>query len=189
MEYQAAIGSASGDGRYGASHTLLRALIETTFRALWLIYIADEAAVESFVKGRIKPDLNDLIKWIRNRKKSYPQLAQFASACAKKAAVFHSYAHAGIEQLVRRRDGFDERERIALLNFADTFLVINGEIAAVVYDDPPLRRLTLAHAARLFDESLSLAVPDAPQSATPRPQIESFLLPPLPSHRGSPSAA
>jgi len=138
LEYQGAISAASGDGRHGAAHTLLRALIETTFRALWLVYIADDATLENFVKGRLKPDLNDLIKWIRNRKKSYPQLAHFASACERKAAIFNSYAHAGIEQLARRHGGFDERERIAALNFADTFLVIDGEIAAVVHDDPPV---------------------------------------------------
>ncbi|MBX9402978.1 hypothetical protein K4L06_16845 [Lysobacter sp. BMK333-48F3] len=184
LEYQAAIAAAVGDGRNAAALTLLRALIETVFRALWLVYAAAPDQLAKLAQGRLKPDLSDFTRSLRSRKQVYPQLAQFATDCEGRAGIFNSLAHAGNELLVRQKTGYDPNESLATLDFADSFLVLSGEIAAIVHDDDALLRLSAKLSPGGFGPSVPPAAPGAP-AVEPNPARARIGLPPRPDHRDS----
>ncbi|GAB6194900.1 DUF6988 family protein [Lysobacter xanthus] len=57
MEHHAAIATLVRFRHFATAHALIRALMETTFRALWLVYVADFDSVERFCRGESKTRL------------------------------------------------------------------------------------------------------------------------------------
>jgi hypothetical protein len=153
MEHDAAIATLVRFRHFATSHTLIRALMETTFRGLWVLYLADFDNLQRFVEGKSKPDLDDMARMLAKR--GPPALRGLGAAILDQRHVFHSFAHAGLEQLVRRRNGFMPEEVRSCLLLADIFGVLAGEVGAVVHEDPDLRELTVLHARPLAIESVS----------------------------------
>ncbi|MDQ8051073.1 hypothetical protein [Luteibacter sp.] len=112
--------------------------METTVRALWLSYIAQFDVVTRLANATSRPDLDDMARAIK--KANIPELSPIGEAVLKQG-IFHSFAHAGIEQLIRRVRGYQEEEVLALLLISDTFAAMAMALAAKLYDDEPLSQL------------------------------------------------
>jgi hypothetical protein len=174
MEHHAAIATLVRFRHFATSHALIRALMETTFRALWVLYLCDFESLQRFIEGRSKPDLDDMARMLAKR--GPQELKGLGSAILDQRHVFHSFAHAGLEQLVRRRNGFMQEEVRYCLLLADTFGVLAGEVGAVVHKSLALRELTAMHARPLAIEaaSYSNSVPPPPPEwtgALPEPPV------------------
>jgi hypothetical protein len=127
-------------GHFSTAHALARPLIETTIRAIWLTYFAQFEMVEHFSNGTRKPDLDSMCRSLQKLNK--PEISPIADSVMRQGHVFHSFAHAGIEQLIRRLRGYSETEVLTLLFLSDTFAVMAMALAATIFEDSYLHELT-----------------------------------------------
>ena len=139
-EHHGAIVLLINHGHFSTALALARPLIETTIRAIWLTYFAPFDMVEHFSNGTRKPDLDVMCRSLQKLKK--PDISPIADSVMRQGHIFHSFAHAGIEQLMRRLRGYSENEVLALLLLSDSFSVMAMELAATIFDDDSLHELT-----------------------------------------------
>lgn len=86
------------------------------------------------------------------KKSGYQELKSISEKILDNKHIYHSFAHCGLEQLARRRNGFKPDDLISALITADAFTVISGEIGGLLYENLELRRMTATHSARLAKE-------------------------------------
>src|SRR5690242_17808414 len=85
MEHHAAIATLIRFRHFSAAHALIRPLMEMTFRALWLTYVADFSAIKLFLANKYKPDLDDCARLLDKRGPS--ELKGFGSAVLDQAHI------------------------------------------------------------------------------------------------------
>jgi hypothetical protein len=139
-EHHGAIAILITHGHISAAHALARPLMETTIRAIWLIYFAKFEMVKNLSNGTYKPDLDDMCRKLKGL--NHPAISPIADSVLSQRHIFHSFAHAGIEQIDRRIHGYSEEEVLALLFLSDTFAAMAMALAAVIFEDEALHELT-----------------------------------------------
>lgn len=139
-EHHGAIALLISQAHYSTAHALMRPLVETTMRALWLTYLASFTAVDELTTRPSGPDLDRICRYFVKAK--LHGLTPIAEAVLKQGSIFHSFAHAGIEQLVRRLRGYSEEEVLAALLISDVFSSVAIANAAIIFDDVKLHQLT-----------------------------------------------
>jgi hypothetical protein len=152
VEHQGAISLLMSNGYYSVAHAVIRPLTETTIRAMWLVYAASYESVDRLSSGRAKPDLDDMAKGMI-RCKTYPDLKPIAEAVTKVGSPFHDFAHAGIEQLRRRRNGFPLTEIRAGFVLTDLYGSMSAAVLASLYDSDSLRSAVEKNAWQIVEEA------------------------------------
>ena len=173
MELQGAIGTLIRFRHHAAAFALLRPLIETTLRAAWLVYVADYQSIARLLENKNTKDLDDFARALA-KKSGHDELKSIAETILDRRHTYHSFAHCGLEQLARRRNGFKPNELIIGLIISDAFAVISGEIGHLIHADNHLRELTVIHAPRLARENflrkgIGEEPPDSWTGALPAP--------------------
>ena len=151
------------NGHYAAAHALLRPLMETTTRALWLIYAAEFQQVELLVANERNNDMGDCLRALR-KKRAFPQVEMLWTLDQQANRLFHSFTHGGFEALRRRADGYQPNEIFAGLLIADLYLLIATDAIAVLHEVPLLKPLMKEAAHRLgreFGERFGTPVAEA----------------------------
>lgn len=161
IEHQGAVAALVRLRHYSSAFALIRPLMETTFRALWLLYVADYQSVRFLIADERRMYLDDLARSFTKGARP-PDLRSLALNVLDQKGIFHSFAHADVEQLVRVRSGFDGIEVLTVLLMADMFAVIAGEAAALAHGDASLHALTRVNAPRLASEMAQLN-PESPR--------------------------
>lgn len=152
IELQGAIGTLIRFHHFAGAFALLRPLMETTLRSAWLLYVADYQSIAKFLENKNTMDLDRFANALL-KKSGHSELQSISRKVIDNKHIYHSFAHCGIEQLARRRNGFKPDELMTGLMTADFFAVISGEIGGLAHRNDELRRLTSTHAGRLAKES------------------------------------
>ena len=151
IELHGAIWVLIHSAHFAAAHALLRPMMETTARALWLLYAATFEQVEALASNRHTLDMGDLLRAMQ-KKRAFPQVDILCDLDEKSKKPIHSFTHGGFEALRRRADGFEPTEIIACLLIADLYLVIATDAVAVLHETSPLKPLMKEAAGRLGEE-------------------------------------
>ena len=158
---------------YAAAHALLRPIMETTTRALWLLYTADFQQVERLAANQHTYDMGDLLRAMR-KKKPFPQIEMLCALDEQAKKLFHSFTHGGFEALRRRADGYQPNEIFAGLLIADLYLVIATDAIAVLHEMPLLKPLMKEAAHRLgreLGERFGTLVPEPDETKNGLPPV------------------
>lgn len=175
IELHAAIWVLIHSAHYAAAHALLRPMMETTARSLWLLFAASFEQVNALASNRHTLDMGDLLRAMR-KKRAFPEVEMLCALDDQVSKLFHSFTHGGFEALRRRSDGYQPAEVIACLLIADLYLVIATDAVAVSHESPLLKPLMKEAASRLTHEF-------AERFGAPLPQPDDTKsgLPPVPS--------
>lgn len=163
-------------GHFAAAHALLRPMMETTARSLWLLYAASFDQVEALAANRHTLDMGDLLRAMR-KKKAFPQIEMLCTLDEQANKLFHSFTHGGFEALRRRADGYEPAEVFACLLIADLYLVIATDAVAVLHNTPLLKPLMKEAAGRLgreFAERFGTPVADPDENMNGLPPLPSW---------------
>lgn len=152
VEHQGAVSLLMSSGYFSVAHAVIRPLTETTIRAIWLVYVASYESVSRLSCGKAKPDLDDMARAII-RSAAYPDLKPIAEAIIKVGSPFHDFAHAGIEQLKRRRAGFPLAEIRAVFVLTDLYGSMSAAVLASLYDFDSLRSAVEKNAWQIIEEA------------------------------------
>lgn len=128
--------------------------------------------VENFVNGRFAPTLDDVCRYLR--KSGISELVPLANAVLGQSPIFHSFAHAGMQQIMRRLKGFEQREIVTALIISDVFSSMSLELASRLYKNEDIHAVTAKYAQGILLESNQL------NGTTPPPGDWDGRLPELP---------
>lgn len=173
FELHGAITLLLANGFAASAHALLRPLMESVYRTLWLVYAARFVDVQRLQAGQHSHTISDLLRDLR-KKASLEQLHVLHDLQGTLGTLFNSFAHSSHEALSRRADGFTEDELVSCAFLSDMFFVIAMDAAAVIHESPLLKALMDETGSRLLKE----ASERFPRSANPSQDSQS--LPPAP---------
>ena len=134
MEHHKAIVVLMANRLYGSAMAMVRPTFEAYLRGAWLHQCADDACLESFAKGKLRPMPAAMIEDLE-------RLPSFEGGVLLKAhqaswSKMCDFTHTGVQQTIRRNtqesieSNYDEAELIEALGFADAIGVMCGlEIA------------------------------------------------------------
>lgn len=158
---------------YAAAHALLRPLMETTTRALWLLYTADFQQLEGLVANERTKDMGACLRAMR-KSRAFPEIEMLCALDEQANKLFHSFTHGGFEALRRRADGYQPNEIFAGLLIADLYVVIATDAIAVLHEMPLLKPLMKEAAHRLrreFGERFGTPVPEPDETKNGLPPV------------------
>lgn len=139
-QHHSAIGLLMHFNHMAVAHSVIRPLMEASFRACWLTYAASFQSVQALEDGSATTDLEYLARTL-SRKKEYPQIVAFSEAILGIAKIFNSFAHAGHQQMMRRDRGFFFEEIFSGIMLSDVCAVFAVEVGAAYLDSDELRSL------------------------------------------------
>lgn len=173
FELHGAITLLLANGFAASAHALLRPLMESVYRALWLVYAARFEEVQRLRDGQHSHTIHDLLRDLRKRTELM-QLQVLHDLQGTLGTLFNSFAHSSHEALSRRSEGFSEDELISCAFLSDMFFVIAMDAAAVIHDSPLLKALMDETSRRLLKEASDRFHSRA------EPQQDALGLPPAP---------
>ena len=171
IEFHGAIWVLVHSAHFAAAHALLRPMMETTARSLWLLYAASFDQVEALAANRHTLDMGDLLRAMR-KKQAFPEIEILCKLDDEASKLFHSFTHGSFEALRRRADGYQPAEVLMCLMIADLYLTIATDAIAVLHPAPLLKPLIKEAAGRLGHEfaerfGTPVAEPDATKNGLP----------------------
>ena len=147
MEYQKAIVLLVAKKIYGPAFSLMRLIVESYVRGIWLHRCATEKDLEKFAKDKV-PDFYKLLEDIEKLESHEDKVLSRMKERSWK--IMNSYTHTGYHQVVRRQTeisieaNYDDDEILELVNFANAIgylaaiatcdLANNAELAATILD-------------------------------------------------------
>ncbi|MDG4476515.1 DUF6988 family protein [Thiovibrio frasassiensis] len=136
IEHQAAIAILCDSKLFGSMHALMRVLIESLVRGLWLLHCATDAELERFEKRGIEKHFGDMTEEIEAAIGAYqPTLSQM-----KKNAwgPLNDFTHTGYIQVTRRHgngalgSNYPVADVIKCLNASGAYgLIASAQLAAM----------------------------------------------------------
>jgi len=151
-EHHASIAFLARHRHFATAHALVRPLMECTLRAFWLCYVAPYPAVRNLIDRPSGADLDKICRYMLRSKQEV--LVSIAEAVLSNTQLFHSFTHAGIQQLTRRAVGFTQKEVFALLHIADLFAMLSIALAAEIFNDERLHALREASGPAVVEAAL-----------------------------------
>ena len=150
LEHQAAIAILCDSKLFGSMHALMRVLIESVVRGLWLLHCANDIDLERFEKRGIEKHFGDMTAEIEAAIGAHqPTLSQM-----KKNAwgSLNDFTHTGYIQVTRRHGNgtlgpnYPEEDIIKCLNAAGAYgLIASAQLAAMAKNND----LVQAHLSRM----------------------------------------
>lgn len=171
-ELHAGIALLTRFGHYASANALMRPLIETAVRSMWVIYQAPIEVVQRIAGNTYTIDLDKMLRQLAKRK-DLPLISGLVKALSNAKSTLHSFTHVGYEQLRRREVGFDPNEVRMQLMVADLFAVICLDLAGVVYNQSEIKKTVLPQLVETIKE-LQLFEPS-------EKTLDHFGMPPMPS--------
>jgi hypothetical protein len=128
LEHHEAISLLIKSKLFGSAFALVRPLIETMLRALWINAVATEIEIEKASRDKLNfPSMSQMVKEID---KSYSTDTFFQSFKGSGWKAMCSYAHSGAHQIARRftngevKPSYSEGEILEVLNATSTAVVL-----------------------------------------------------------------
>lgn len=150
IEHQAAIALLCDARLFGSAHAMLRVLVESVIRGLWILHCASDVEVDRFEKGKIDKEFGELIAEIETAVGAYQPTLSMMKRNAWKA--MNDFTHTGFIQVTRRHgDGklgpnYPEEDVIKCINATGALgLIASAQLSAMAKQDA----LTQAHLEKM----------------------------------------
>lgn len=159
-EFHASVALLCSGGQYASAHALTRPLIETTVRALWLMYVAPIDRIMRMTQGNDGTKFDPMVSQLLNLK-GHPVLTSIASALGRQnSATLHSYTHAGFHLLRRRETGFSQADLLQQLMVSDMFGIVGFDAMRILYNKSEFKALVDSEMEAGFEELRGFAPRD-----------------------------
>lgn len=150
IEHQAAIALLCDSHLFGSMHAMMRILVESVVRGLWILHCATEAEIDRFEKRGIDKHFGELTAEIEAAIGAHqPTLSQMK---ANAWVTLNDFTHTGYTQITRRHgDGvlgsnYPEDDVIKCINAAGALgLIASAQLSAMAKQDA----LTEAHLRKM----------------------------------------
>jgi len=157
IEHQAAIALLCKSKHFGSMHALMRILIESVVRGLWILHCATDAELDIFEKRGIEKHFGDLTAEIEMAIGSnQPTLSQMKVNVWR---AMNDFTHTGYIQVTRRHgegvlgSNYPEEDVIKCINAAGAYgLLASSQLSAMAKQDT----LTEAHLKKMGEYANTL---------------------------------
>ena len=135
LEHQKAIVLLCAHELNGSAVSLIRSEFEAYIRGVWILYCAQDSAIEKFKRDKLDKSIGELIKDLEERESFDVGVLSYVKA--RSWGPMNSYTHTGILQVVRRLNDreivptYEEGEICEALDTANSF----GLMAAIAIAD------------------------------------------------------
>ena len=155
IEHQAAITLLCESSLFGSMHAMMRVLVESVTRGLWILHCANESELDRFEKRGIEKSFGDMTAEIESAVGAeQPTLSQMKTNAWD---ALNDFTHTGYMQVTRRHgDGtlgpnYPEGDILKCINAAGAFgLLASAQLSAMAQNDA----LTQAHLRKIEEFAL-----------------------------------
>ncbi len=171
LEHGRALRVLVADGLPTAAISLLRLQHEALTRALWLLYAADDLAINKLTAPLTKeaevaagklPMMADMLKQLGTKPAAAKALIGLLAFKDNNAAALNSYVHGGIHALQRQAQGYPAPVIVGALRNCNGLMVMAAMMLAILTGRQPL-----VHAVSLLQATFSDDLPPALPHASP----------------------